>query len=185
MDHALAHALWSTGVHEARILATMVADPARATSGSLDEWVKAIDSWDLCDQFCGNLVVRTPLAWRKAAAWSKHPAEFVKRAGFVLMANLAVHDRQAADAQFITLLGRIERHADEDRNFAKKAINWALRQIGKRNPALHVAALATAERLAAHPGRSARWISRDAIRELHAPGTLQRIERRGGVRDAD
>ncbi len=184
-DHGLAQALWSSGVHEARILATMVADPPRTTSRLLEDWVKALNSWDLCDHFCGNLVALTPFAWQKAEAWSGRRAEFVKRAGFAVMATLAVHDAHAPDNQFIALLAIIERRADEDRNFAKKAINWALRQIGKRNPALHGRAVATADRLAARTAKPARWIGSDALRELRDAEVLARIHKRAGTRHAD
>ncbi len=167
-DHTLARELWDSGVHEARILASIVDVPADVTEQQMESWVKALDSWDLCDQACANLFWKTPFAWTKAFEWSGRESEFEKRAGFALMAALAVKDKAASDDDFLQLLPLIEAEADDDRNFVVKAVNWALRQIGKRNPALHGAALTTAEAIAAQDSRSARWIAADALRELRS-----------------
>jgi 3-methyladenine DNA glycosylase AlkD len=172
-DHRLALALWRTRVHEARILATMVDNPAEVTEQQMDAWAGDFDSWDLCDQCCGNLFDRTPLAYRKAVQWSGRDEEFVKRASFALMAWAAVHDKAADDRVFLAFLPIIEREAGDDRNFVKKAVSWSLRQIGKRNRRLHRAAVAVAKRLAKrNDSRAARWIGTDAMREL-ASGSLE------------
>jgi 3-methyladenine DNA glycosylase AlkD len=164
--HGLAEELWQSEIHEARILAGLIDDPSLVTEEQMERWVVDIDSWDICDQLCGNLFCRTGLALEKASAWSGRPETFVKRAGFVLMAALAVHDKQADDAVFASFLPRIAREAGDDRNFVKKAVNWALRQIGKRNPALNLLAVETARKIREMDARSARWIAADALREL-------------------
>lgn len=165
----LALALWDTGVHEARILACLTAEPSRITPDQLDSWVADLDSWDLTDQFCNKLVVKTPHAWELAASWAERPRQYVRRAGFSLMAQLAVHDKAAPDAAFLPLLELVSAHARDERNFVKKAVNWALRQIGKRSGALRAEAMATADRLLALDSKAARWIARDALRELENP----------------
>jgi len=165
-DHALALALWESKYHEARILASMIDDPAQVTVRQIDAWVKDFNSWDLCDQVCGNLFDRTAFAVEKAIAFSKRKEEFVKRAGFVLMAEYAVHNKKAEDKVFLAFLPLIEKEACDDRNFVKKAVNWALRQIGKRNVRLREAAILTAERILLQDSNAARWIARDALREL-------------------
>lgn len=165
-DHRLAAGLWRSGIHEARLLACLVDDPAVVTAAQMDRWAAAFDSWDLCDTCCGSLFDRTPYAWAKATEWAGREEEFVKRAGFALMAWLAVHDKQATDERFLSLLPIIEHSASDDRNFVKKAVNWALRQIGKRNATLRRAAIETAERIGEQGTRSARWIASDALREL-------------------
>lgn len=165
-DHDLALGLWESGIHDARILAAMVDDPDRVTSEQMEAWVGAFNSWDLCDQVCGNLFDRTALAWGKAVEWSRREEEFVKRAGFTLMACLAVHDKEALDRAFLAFLPLIEGAAGDGRNYVKKGINWALRQIGKRNRALNAAAIAVARDLTRRDSASARWIARDALREL-------------------
>lgn len=165
-DHALALALWETGIHEARILATIIADPKQVTAEQMERWVLDFDSWDVCDQCCMNLFDKTPFAWEKAIAWSAREAEFVRRAGFALMATLAVHDRRAADEQFEPFFACIEAQSTDERNFVKKAVNWALRQIGKRNAALRARALVVARDLAESDARAARWIGKDAVKEL-------------------
>ena len=175
-DHGLALALWRTQVHEARILASMVADPARVSERQMESWVKGIDSWDVCDQVCGNLFDRTPFARSKSIEWAGREQEFVKRAGFAIMAWRAVHDRAAEDEEFLELLPVIEREASDDRNFVKKAVSWALRQIGKRNRALNRAAAATAKRLAEDGAApAARWVGRDALRELTSDAVRSRL----------
>ena len=175
-DHRLAQALWRTGVHEARIMASMIDDPAKVTERQVESWVADFDSWDLCDQCCGNLFDRLPFAYGKALEWSGRGEEFVKRAAFALMAWSAVHDKAADDRVFLEFLPVIEREAADDRNFVKKAVNWSLRQIGKRNRRLHRAAVASARRLAKRTDSSAaRWIGTDALRELESEGLLRRL----------
>jgi 3-methyladenine DNA glycosylase AlkD len=165
-DHGLAQDLWRTGIHEARILASMVDEPARVTERQMERWVRDFDSWDLCDQVCGNLFDRTRFARRKARQWAARNEEFVKRAAFALVAWMAVHDRDAEDRFFLSFLKVIERQAADGRNFVKKAVNWALRQVGKRNRSLNRAAVQVALRLARSDDRTARWVGTDAVREL-------------------
>ena len=174
-DHDLAQRLWRSGLHEARILAALVDDPAQVTPAQMDRWTADFDSWDVCDQVCGNLFDRTRHARRKAAAWAKKTPEYQRRAGFALMAALAWHDKKAKDDVFLGFLPLIDRYAFDERNFVKKAVNWALRNIGKRNRRLHRAALACARRIAKQDSRAARWIAKDAIRELTNPKTVARI----------
>lgn len=165
-DHVLAADLWRSGIHEARILAALTDEPSKVTPAQAERWVRAFDSWDLCDQVCSNLFDRTPFAYEKAEVWAGRGPEFVKRAGFTMMAVLASHDKKAEDAKLAAFLPMIEREAWDDRNFVKKAVNWALRGIGKRNLVLNAAAIECAERIADQDSRSARWIARDALREL-------------------
>lgn len=174
-DHALALALWESGVHEARILAALVDDPAAVTKRQAERWARDFDSWDVCDCVCSALFDRAPFAWEKAREWSGREAEYVKRAGFVLAAALAVHDTAAPDAPFRAFLRIVEREAGDGRNFVKKAVNWALRQIGKRDAALHREALAAARRIRSMDAPSARWIASDAIRELEGETALRRV----------
>ncbi|MGH2663661.1 MAG: DNA alkylation repair protein [Actinomycetota bacterium] len=174
-DHGLALRLWRTGIHEARILASMIDDPARVTERQADAWVRAFDSWDLCDQCCGNLFDRTPFAARKARQWARSDEEFVRRAGFAVMAWKAVHDREASDRVFLEFLPVIERTSDDPRNFVKKAVNWALRQIGKRNRRLNRAAIGAAKRIARRGTASARWVASDGLRELRSKKVLERL----------
>lgn len=169
-DHSLALRLWRTGVHEARILAGMIDDPARVTERQMDSWARGFASWDLCDQVCANLFDRTPHAWEKAVAWTARDEEFVKRAGFTLMACLAVHARPAGDTAFRRFLRVIEERATDERNYVRKGASWALRQIGKRNEALHAAAVRVARRLAEGGSPGSRWVGRDALRELEGRG---------------
>jgi 3-methyladenine DNA glycosylase AlkD len=177
-DHALALELWSTGIHEARSLAGLIDDPAAVTEEQLERWAAAFDSWDVVDGVCSNLFDRTPFAWEKAAAWAGRPEEFVKRAGFVLMAALSVHDKKAPDARFKAFLPLIEREAEDERNFVKKAVNWALRQIGKRSRSLNRAAISSAKRIRKMDSRAARWIAADALRELEGNAVQERLGRR-------
>ncbi len=166
-NHALAQQLWDTDIHEARLLATMIADPKLVTERQIDGWVLDFDSWDICDQACSNLFARTQFAISKAMEYSNRDEEFVKRAGFVLMAALSVHDKKADDMVFIQFMPIIEREANDKRNFVKKAVNWALRQIGKRNNTLKPLAISTGERILQQNSKSAKWIATDALRELH------------------
>lgn len=165
-NHELALELWALGVHETRLLAALVDDPARLTRGQLDAWARDFDSWDICDICCIHLFRRAPFAMEKALQWSARKAEFVKRAGFSLMATLAVHAKDEPDETFLALLPVIAREADDGRNFVRKAVNWALRQIGKRNPRLRRAAIAGARSIRKMDTKSARWIAADALREL-------------------
>lgn len=164
-QHALALALWDNGVPEAQIVAALVAEPERFTVGQMNHWVQGLRAWDTCDQACTNAFARSPLAWGRVPVWAGRSAEFEKRAAFALLAALAVHDKRADDAAFVACLPLIEAAADDDRNFVRKAVNWALRQIGKRNQALLGEAMLCAERLQRQPSGSARWIAADALRE--------------------
>jgi 3-methyladenine DNA glycosylase AlkD len=177
-DHRLALALWRSGVHEARLLAAMLDDPALVTERQIESWAKDFDAWDIVDGTCASLFDRTPFAWDKAFAWSERDEEFVKRAGFVLMATLAVHDKDAPDEAFLGFLPVIAREAADRRNFVRKAVNWALRQVGKRNLALNAAAVRTAEGILADGPRSARWVASDALRELRSDAVQERIRMR-------
>ena len=167
-SHELAAELWVSGIHEARILATIVDDPALVTPRQMNRWAGDFDSWDLCDQACQNLFRYTPFAWRMAAQWAGARREFVRRAAFALMAGLAVKDKDAPDERFEALLPLIARAATDPRNLVKKAVNWALRAIGKRNPQLRRAAMAAAEDIHTLDSPAARWIAADALRELRA-----------------
>ena len=168
-DHALAVALWKTGWHETRILTSFVDEPERVTSAQMDRWARDFNNWAVCDTLCFRLFDRTPYAWRKVAPWCRRREEFVRRAGFALVASLALHDKTAPDARFRRCLPLIERCAVDERNFVKKGANWALRAVGRRSPALNAAAIRTARRLAASPSHAARWVGRDALRELTSP----------------
>jgi 3-methyladenine DNA glycosylase AlkD len=177
-DHALAAHLWASGIHEARILASIVDDPRQASEDQLERWALDFDSWDICDQCCGNLFVRTPFAYEKAVAWSARDELYVKRAGFVLIAGLVVHDKRAPDERLSPFFALIRREADDERNEVKKAVNWALRQLGKRSAALHAQALALAEELRQRPSRAARWVAGDALRELRSDAVQARLLRK-------
>jgi 3-methyladenine DNA glycosylase AlkD len=174
-DHELALGLWQSGIHEARVLAALVDEPAKVTEAQMDEWVAGFDSWDVCDQVTANLFDRTPFAYERPQVWSRLEGEFAKRAAFALIAALAVHDRKAPDERFIPFLELIREQADDPRNYVKKAVSWALRQIGKRSARLHPAALALAEELAGRESPSARWIGRDANKELTSADVLRRL----------
>jgi 3-methyladenine DNA glycosylase AlkD len=176
-DHALAQRLWASGVHEARLLASMIDQPEMVTEAQLESWVRDFNSWDVCDQCCSNLFDKTKFAHEKAIDWSKREEEFVKRAGFVLMAALAVHDKKAADEDFLKFLPIVKRESTDERNFVKKAVNWALRQIGKRNLNLNKAAIQTAEEIQQIDSGSARWIAADAIRELTGEAVQKKLTR--------
>jgi len=177
-DHRLARELWKSDLHEARHLAAMVDDPAQVSEAQLERWAKDFDSWDVVDGCCLYLFVNTPLAHNKAREWSRRTEEFVKRAAFTLMAVLAVHDKQAADARFLRFLPIIKREATDERNFVKKAVNWALRQIGKRNLALNKAAIKVAWEIRQIDSRSSRWIAADALRELTSDAVQKRLRSR-------
>ena len=175
-DHNLALELWDSGIHEARILACYIDDPQLVTEEQMERWAADFDSWDVCDQVCSSLFDQTDLAYSKAHQWSERQEEFVKRAGFVLMAALAVHDKKADDEQFIAFLPIITRHATDGRNYVKKAVNWALRQIGKRNHRLNALAIQTAHEISQIDSPAARWIARDALRELDSEKVQARLK---------
>jgi 3-methyladenine DNA glycosylase AlkD len=193
-DHDLALALWETGNHEARLLACFVDDPGAVTRKQMETWASEFDSWDVCDQATTSLFDLTKHAWATAPEWAKRDEEWIKRGGFALMAGLAVHDMTTPDRIFLKLLPLIERGAFDDRNFVKKAVNWALRNIGKRNLALNAAAIACAERVRAAANkaaggerggdpsaRAARWVATDALRELGSEKTMARLKRHKGA----
>jgi len=175
-NHLLAQQLWSSGIHEARILACMIDSPEMVTEKQMARWVRDIDSWDICDQCCSNLFDKTEFAYRKAVEWSKRNEEFVKRAGFVLVAALAVHDKKAKGEEFLKFLLIIKRESTDERNFVKKAVNWALRQIGKRNMKLNKEAIKTANEIQKIDSKSAKWIASDALRELTSEAVQKRLQ---------
>jgi 3-methyladenine DNA glycosylase AlkD len=174
-DHGLAQELWSSGIREARILAALVDDPASVTEDQMEAWAGEFSSWEVVDACCCNLFDRTGYAYPKAIEWSHRDEEFVKRAAFSLMAGLAVHDKKAGSGDFAEFFAAIEREACDGRNFVKKAVNWALRQIGKRNLELRAAAIEVAERIAALDCRAAKWVASDALRELRSPQLETRL----------
>ena len=174
-DHELAAALWATGWYEARLLAAFVEEPARVTAGQMDRWAGDFDNWGVCDTLCFCLFDRTPHAWRKVERWSGRRDEFVKRASFALLASLALHDKQTGDEPFLRSLALIERAASDERNFVKKGVSWALRGIGHRNAVLHAAAVELAQRLAASPEATARWVGKDTLRDLTRPLVLRKV----------
>jgi 3-methyladenine DNA glycosylase AlkD len=166
-SHALAQKLWDSGYHEARILASMVDDVAAVTPEQMESWVADFDSWDVCDAVCGNLFDRTPYAVEMALRWAERGEEYVRRAGFAMMAWMAVHDKRSGDEKFLAFLPVIALHANDPRNFVRKAVNWALRSIGKRNPALRTAAIETAKQIYTAGSSTGRWVASDALRELN------------------
>jgi len=176
-DHKLALDLWRTGIAEARIVAGMVGDPAKLTEEQMEDWVKDIDSWDVCDQVCMNLFEKNQLAWKKIVDWSEREEEFVKRTAFSLVACLAWHDKKASDEKFIELLPVIIRGATDERNFVRKAVNWALRNIGKRNLNLNRTAINNAKEIQRLDSKAARWIAADALRELESDAIQSRLKR--------
>ncbi len=165
-DHKLALELWASGIHEARILAGFIAEPSKFTEKQMEKWVSDFDSWDVCDQVCSSLFDKTEFAYRKVSEWAERKEEFVKRAGFVLIAVLAVHDKEASDKDFEKFFPLIKKHSCDERNFVMKAVNWALRQIGKRNLTLNKKAIKLAKEIEKIDSKSARWIAKDALREL-------------------
>lgn len=174
-DEELAAELWDSGVHEARLLATMVAEPALVTEMQVDAWIRDVDSWDLCDGLCGNLVDRTPFALDKVVEWTARDEEFVKRAGFALIAWMAVHRKDLNDECFEAFLPTIREGSTDERNYVKKAVNWALRQIGKRSEGLNRRSIETARDIQRMDSRAARWIATDALRELTSEPVQERL----------
>jgi 3-methyladenine DNA glycosylase AlkD len=176
-DHRLAQELWKTKNHEARLLACFIDEPEKVTEAQMEKWAKDFDSWDICDLCCSNLFDQTPYAYKKAVAWTKRKEEFVKRAGFVMMAALSVHDKKALDSRFTKFFPLIKKHSTDERNFVKKAVNWALRQIGKRNLPLNKKAIQLAKEIKKIDSKSSRWIASDALRELESPKVQQRLKK--------
>lgn len=177
-NHKLALQLWESGIHDARLLAVFIEDPAKITEEQMDYWAADFDSWDICDQACTSLFDVTPHAWKKVFEWAERDEEFVKRAAFSIVAALAVHDKKASDEQFLEFTSLIKRHAIDERNYVKKAVNWALRNIGKRNMNLNKKAIITAREIQKINSKSACWIASDAIRELASEKVKQRLERK-------
>jgi 3-methyladenine DNA glycosylase AlkD len=176
-NHELAAALWASGVHEARLLASLVDEPAKVSEAQMEAWVADLDSWDVCDGVCGNLFDRTPFALDKAVEWSSREPEFEKRAAFALMASAAVHRKDLPDAAFASLLPVIRAQTTDERNYVKKAVSWALRQIGKRSSGLNSRAVRTAEQIERIDSRAARWVARDALRELRSDAVQARLRK--------
>ena len=177
-SHALAQELWATGIHEAQVVAALIGESEKVTSAEMDRWARDFDSWDVVDAACCYLYAQAKPAWNKVAAWSRRREEFVKRAAFSLVAYLSYKDQAAPDAKFVGVLRVIEREAYDERNFVRKAVNWALRNIGKRNLRLNREAIRAAERIRRQDSRSARWIAADALRELKSPAVESRLRRK-------
>lgn len=177
-DHALALELWKSGVFEARCVAALIDDPKLLTEEQMERWARDFDNWAVCDNCCGRLFDKTPWAYRQASKWSRRQEEYVKRAAFSLMAALAVHNKHAGDAKFLKFLPPIQRESSDERNFVKKAVNWALRQIGKRNAVLNKAAIKTAQEMRKIDSPSARWIAADALRELRSEPVQNRLRQK-------
>ena len=182
-DHELALELWKSKIHEARILAALIAEPKRMTRRTMELWVKDFDSWDVCDQVVSNLFDKTSVAYELAFVWSVREEEYVRRAGYVMMAALAVHDKPASDRAFLDFLPVIVAGANDNRNFVRKAVNWALRQIGKRNLSLNQAAISCAQEIAGLDSNSAKWIAADALRELKDPKIQERLANKSKKRN--
>ena len=176
--HGLALELWQSGSHEARILAFLIDDPREVTAEQMDDWAGDFDNWAICDGTCGHLFCRTQFAYEKAFEWSTREEEFIKRAGLVLPAWLVVHDKRATDDKFAQFLPLVERKAGDERNFIKKAVNWSLRQIGKRSLELNKLAIETAERIKSQNTKHARWIAADALREIKSEKTIERLKKK-------
>jgi 3-methyladenine DNA glycosylase AlkD len=177
-NHDLALKLWKTGIHEARIIAFLIDDPKMVSDAQAERWLKDVKSWDICDGLCSNLFRKAFFAYDKTFEWSRRKEEFQKRAGFVMMAVLAVHDKEKEDNVFIEFLDRVAEESYDERNFVKKAVNWALRQIGKKNYKLHKSAIKTAERIKLQDSKTARWIANDALREFRTETTQKILGRR-------
>lgn len=179
--HALALGLWETGIHEARMIAYLIDDPKKVNPEQMESWVKDFDNWAICDGTCGHLFCKTEFAYSKAFEWAGRDEEFVKRAGLVLPAWLAVHDKKATDEKIAQFLPLLETHAADERNFIKKAVNWSLRQIGKRSLNLNSLAIESAEKIKAQNTKPARWIAADALRELKSEKTIERLKEKSSI----
>ncbi len=176
-DHSLALQLWESKIHEAKILASMIDDVKSVTEKQMEKWVKDFDSWDVCDQTCTNLFDKTVFAYEKAVEWTKSPKEFTKRAGFSLMACLSCHDKKTNDKEFLKFFPVIKKESVDERNFVKKAVNWALRQTGKRNSKLNKEAIKLAGEIQKIDSKAAKWIAKDALRELQNPQIQKRLKK--------
>lgn len=177
-NQKLAQELWNHGSREARLLAGMIADQTKLTEKMVESWAAGFDGWEVCDQACMNLFWKADFAYKKAAELAGRKSEFVKRTGFALMAVLAWKDKQATDQKFEQFFPLIEKQSWDERNFVKKAVNWALRQIGKRNRKLNKKAIALAERIRKQDTRSAKWIAADALRELRSEAVQNRLSKK-------
>ena len=176
-NHDLAVKLWESGIRDARMVAACIENPETVTEEQVDKWVRDLDSWDICDYCCGHFFDKTPIAYKKVREWTKSKELFVKRAGFSLIAWLAVHDKKKDDSEFISFLKIIERESTDERNYIRKSVNWALRQIGKRNIDMNKKALAISKKIQKIDSKSAKWIASDAIRELTSKKVKQRFEK--------
>ncbi len=179
-NHDLALELWATEIYDARILAVLIDEPKKIPEAQLESWVNDFDSWAICDSACMHLFDKTPFAWKKAIGWSKRNEEYVKRAGYTMMASLAIHDKKAPDAELENFFPHLLRGATDERNFVKKAVNWALRQIGKRNLALNAKAIELSLEIQKLDSSSARWIAADALRELRSEAVQERLKKKAG-----
>jgi 3-methyladenine DNA glycosylase AlkD len=177
-NHGLALALWDTGWYEARMLTAFVDEPERVTPAQMDRWTRDFDNWAICDHLCFHLFDKTPHAWRKVEQWSRKRDEFVRRAAFALLAGLALHEKGAPDEPFLRALPLIEDAAVDERNFVKKGVSWALRSVGQRNAVLHAASIDLARRLADSAQPAARWVGKDALRDLTRPLVQRRLASR-------
>jgi 3-methyladenine DNA glycosylase AlkD len=177
-NHELAEQLWASGIHEAKILAALIGEPEKVTAAQMDRWAHDFDSWDVVDNTCRYLYAFASPAWRKVQEWSRHEQEFIKRAAFSLMAYLSYLDKDSPDSRFEKCFAIIVRESDDDRNFVRKAVNWALRQIGKKNLRLNRAAIRTAERIRLRGSRAARWIAADSLRELRSDAVQRRLRKK-------
>ena len=177
-NHELADALWKTGWYEARMLTSFVDDPERVTPAQMDRWCRDFDNWGICDTVCFHLFNRTPHAWTMVKKWGGNREEFIKRAAFALVASLAIHDKTEGDRRFLDSLVRIERAATDERNFVKKGVSWALRTVGRRNAALHAAAVKLAKHLSASPEPAAKWVGKDGLRDLTRPAVIRQVAAR-------
>jgi len=180
INQELSLQLWDSGIHDARLLAVFVADPTKITEQQMDSWVNDFDSWDICDQACTSLFDKTKYARKKIFEWAEREEEFVKRAAFSMIAGLAVHDKKASDEQFIEFFSLIKKHSVDERNYVKKAINWALRNIGKKNISLNKVSIQLAEKLVKFDAKAAQWIARDAVRELKSEKVQKRLKKKKG-----
>jgi 3-methyladenine DNA glycosylase AlkD len=179
-NHALALGLWKTGNYEAQLMAAMLGEPDRLTAAQMDAWCRDFDNWGTVDTACFVLFDRSPLGWKMASKWAKEEGEFQRRAGFVMMACLAAHDKTAKDAAFLKFVPMIEKGASDDRNFVKKGVSWALRHLGHRTAALHAAAVKTATKLSKSDDPTERWVGKDALRDLSRPSVVAKVKKRGG-----
>lgn len=180
-NHDLAIKLWDSQIHDARLLSCFIENPQDLTSEQMNSWAKDFDSWDVCDQACTSLFDLNPLAWKKVYEWAESNEEFVKRGAFSLLAGLAVHDKKASDKKFEECFPLIVKHSIDERNYVKKAVNWALRNIGKRNLKLNKRTIKLSNDISKIESKTAKWIARDAIRELTSRKTIERIERKNKV----